>query len=92
MSKSKNGNRNAPCCVFCGRSRGVQFVIFNPRFQPFGTACVECETKLPEGTKLPTELLPVIKLAQSELETTAPCGPEQLLEAAGVPEKTKGKP
>ena len=51
MKKSKSGN---PVCVFCGRSgNGVQFAIFNPRFQPFGTACTECESSLPEGTTIP---------------------------------------
>lgn len=40
-------------CVFCGRSHGAQFAIFSPRFQPFGTACTDCEETLPEGTKLP---------------------------------------
>ena len=41
-------------CVFCKRSgSGVAFAIFAPRFKPFGTACVQCETDLPEGTALP---------------------------------------
>ena len=51
-SKSKS---SGPCCVFCGTKTG-QFVIFNPRFQPFGTACVECEKTLPEGTKVPEKM------------------------------------
>lgn len=52
--KSKSQPRSAPQCVFCKRTGGgVQFVIFNPRFQPFGTACDECEKTLPPGTKLP---------------------------------------
>lgn len=43
-----------PVCVFCKRSgTGVQFAVFNPRFQPFGTACVDCEKTLPDGTTLP---------------------------------------
>lgn len=43
-------------CAFCGRSgSGVQFQIFTPRFEPFGTACVECEASLPEGTPHPSE-------------------------------------
>ena len=40
MSKAKNSR---PVCIFCKRSEGVQFAIFNPRFKPFGTACVDCE-------------------------------------------------
>lgn len=44
---------SAPVCVFCHRSEGVQFAIFTPRFQPFGTACVECERTLPAGTTVP---------------------------------------
>ncbi len=49
--KSKSG---APRCVFCHRSGdGVLFNIFTPRFKPFGTACIECEAKLPEGTQVP---------------------------------------
>lgn len=46
--------RKVPVCVFCKRSEGVQFAIFNPRFKPFGTACVECEKTLPPDTKVPT--------------------------------------
>lgn len=43
-----------PVCRFCGKSgNGVQFAMFNPRFKPFGTACVECEATLPEGTTVP---------------------------------------
>jgi len=55
MSKQtkKSPKKSAPECVFCHRSSGVQFAIFTPRFEPFGTACVECERTLPEGTKLP---------------------------------------
>ncbi len=44
---------SAPRCVFCGRSEGAQFQIFGPRFEPFGTACVECERTLPPGTEVP---------------------------------------
>jgi hypothetical protein len=44
-----------PTCVFCGGSgSGVEFVIFCPRFQPFGTACVKCEETLPPGTEVPS--------------------------------------
>ena len=32
-----------PACVFCGKSIGVEFRIFNPKFKPFGTACAPCE-------------------------------------------------
>lgn len=41
----KKGNAKRPVCIFCARSEGVQFAIFNPKFPPFGTACVECEAK-----------------------------------------------
>lgn len=50
---TKKAKPSAPVCVFCHRSAGVQFAIFNPRFAPFGTACVECERVLPEGTVVP---------------------------------------
>ena len=53
-TKTKN-QRTAPKCIFCGRSSGVQFNIFTPKFPPFGTACVECEAthdRLP-GTPAP---------------------------------------
>lgn len=54
-SKSrKSSKKSAPKCVFCHRSSGVQFAIFNPRFQPFGTACVEYEKSLPPGTVVPS--------------------------------------
>ena len=43
-----------PTCVFCGRS-DVTFNVFTPRFPPFGTACTECEDRLPEGTTVPDE-------------------------------------
>ena len=49
-NKSK---QSAPVCVFCGASHGAQFVIFNPRFKPFGTACAKCEETLPAGTVVP---------------------------------------
>jgi hypothetical protein len=50
------GWEGQPVCVFCKRSgAGVTFAIFSPRFPPFGTACVECERDLPEGTELPTQ-------------------------------------
>ena len=52
----KLAKSNAPTCVFCGRSGdGVQFVMVNPRFKPFGTACTDCEKSLPEGTVVPKE-------------------------------------
>lgn len=45
---------NNPVCVFCKRSgAGVQFVVFCPRFPPFGTACSDCEETLPKGTEVP---------------------------------------
>lgn len=43
MAKVRKAAQSAPVCVICGESQGVQFAIFNPRFQPFGTACVACE-------------------------------------------------
>lgn len=55
MKTKRRHTPSVPTCVFCKRSEGVQFVMFNPRFQPFGTACVECEKTLPEGTVIPTE-------------------------------------
>jgi len=45
--------KNVPTCVFCGRSYGVTFAMFTPRFKPFGTACTDCEESLPEGTTVP---------------------------------------
>jgi len=46
---------SGPRCVFCKRSGdGVQFVVFSPRFPPFGTACADCEKTLPPGTTVPT--------------------------------------
>lgn len=55
MKRSTRTSRkpSAPTCVFCQRSSGVQFAMFNPRFAPFGTACVACETSLPAGTVVP---------------------------------------
>jgi hypothetical protein len=52
--KEKKKTKSAPICVFCGRSSGAQFAIFNPRFQPFGTACTDCEATLPPGTVVPS--------------------------------------
>lgn len=53
-SKMKTNKSSKPVCVFCKRSgTGVQFNIFNPRFKPFGTACVDCEKSLPADTKVP---------------------------------------
>lgn len=49
----RNKPHDKPTCVFCKKSEDVQFAILNPRFQPFGTACVECEKELPEGTVVP---------------------------------------
>lgn len=58
MRKNNKSFNSVPTCVFCGRSgAGVQFLIFNPRFEPFGTACVDCEKTLPEGTKVPEKVL-----------------------------------
>lgn len=54
--RNKNKSKSVPTCVFCGKSYGVQFNIFTPRFAPFGTACVECEKTLPEGTKVPEKI------------------------------------
>lgn len=56
-SRKKSKQRaSAPVCVFCKRSgAGVQFAMFNPRFQPFGTACTDCEAILPADTTVPTE-------------------------------------
>ena len=52
--RKRKPDRNAPTCAFCSRTGdGVQFAIFNPRFKPFGTACVDCERDLPEGTVVP---------------------------------------
>lgn len=53
--------KNAPRCVFCNRDENVQFQIFSPRFEPFGTACVECEAALPEGTTLPGDCQPKVE-------------------------------
>ncbi len=43
MKTKSKSEKSAPVCVFCGGSSGCQFAIFNPKFPPFGTACVECE-------------------------------------------------
>ena len=52
--RKKTKAPSRPTCVFCKRSgTGVTFAIFNPRFQPFGTACTECEATLPPGTPNP---------------------------------------
>ena len=53
MKRNTKRTSSTPKCVFCGRSYGVQFNIFTPRFKPFGTACVECESTIPEGTTVP---------------------------------------
>jgi len=42
---------DAPICGLCKRSGdGIQFQIFTPRFQPFGTACVDCEAGIKKFT------------------------------------------
>lgn len=54
MTTTKKAKPAAPVCVFCKRTgAGVHFSIFQPRFQPFGTACMDCERTLPPGTKVP---------------------------------------
>jgi len=61
-NKKKNGS-SAPVCAFCGRSgNGVLFAIFNPRFKPFGSACVDCESRLPADAKLPVVSAPLAAL------------------------------
>lgn len=46
--------KEPPICHFCHRSgNGVLFQIFHPRFEPFGTACVDCERTLPPETPAP---------------------------------------
>lgn len=67
-----------PTCVFCGRSNGVQFAIFNPRFQPFGTACTECEETLPEGTTVPEKKPEPAKAGKWSACPTNPPGPIQV--------------
>ena len=32
-----------PQCLICQRTSGVQFAVIAPRFQPFGSVCVDCE-------------------------------------------------
>ena len=54
MKKAKKSSQSLPICCFCGGSHNTQFAIFNPRFQPFGTACVECEASMPAGITPPT--------------------------------------
>lgn len=53
MAAKKAKKQSAPVCVFCHRSEGVQFAVFNPRFKPLGTACVDCEKTLPKGSTVP---------------------------------------
>ena len=60
MPKKSRPVKSAPVCCFCRRSAGVQFVIFNPRFQPFGTACTDCESTLPPGTTVPNPSQPTV--------------------------------
>lgn len=55
MRKPKKQESSKPKCVFCGRDENVQFVMINPRFKPFGTACVECEATLPPDTVVPSD-------------------------------------
>jgi len=60
--KNKSKQPSAPTCIFCGKSSGVQFNIFTPKFPPFGTACVACEKihdKLPEKQPLTLEIGPL---------------------------------
>jgi hypothetical protein len=58
MAKRKKPE-SAPVCVFCKRTgTGVLFAMFSPRFKPFGTACVDCEKVLPEGTQVPAQAMP----------------------------------
>ena len=45
MPRKTKPKSSGPCCIFCKSGAG-QFNIFTPRFQPFGTACVECEEKV----------------------------------------------
>lgn len=62
MKRRNNKENSAPTCIFCGKSSGVQFAIFNPKFPPFGTACVECEKihdKLPEKTPFELQIGPL---------------------------------
>jgi len=54
MRKKTKQAPSVPTCAFCKRSgTGITFAMFNPRFQPFGTACTECEATLPPGTANP---------------------------------------
>lgn len=43
MPRKTTHKSSGPRCIFCGGTSGVQFQMFTPRFQPFGTACVPCE-------------------------------------------------
>ena len=54
MRKKTTKQDSKPTCAFCKRSgSGITFAMFSPRFQPFGTACTECEATLPPGTANP---------------------------------------
>jgi hypothetical protein len=54
--KKKRTPSPPPVCAFCRRTGpGVLFNIFTPRFAPFGTACTDCEAKLPKDTPHPLE-------------------------------------
>lgn len=41
----KKIEKEAPRCLICERKSGVQFAIFNPKFMPFGSVCIECEAE-----------------------------------------------
>jgi hypothetical protein len=79
MKTTKSKSSSAPTCVFCGRSAGVQFNIFTPRFKPFGTACVECEESLPPGTEVPTTI-------SKKAAAVKPLAP--VIEERAMPEKS----
>ena len=55
--------QSKPKCAFCKKSAGVQFNIFTPRFAPFGTACVECETTIPAHIKTVADWTPEAQAA-----------------------------
>lgn len=74
MKRKYRNTSSAPTCVFCHRAQGVQFAIFNPRFAPFGTACVECEATLPPGTEVPEPFVPDAFDMQVEDNMRDACG------------------
>lgn len=74
MKTKTKSNRPEPCCVFCGRhGNDVQFAIFNPRFKPFGTACVNCEESLPPGTVVPQTPAPPNPPVEPVTESQSEC-------------------